>query len=258
MRKGVRRPVFAALAASGLLFVLSGSAHAQSAVPAGNESTPATSLKLDYDTAVRSIGTTTAVRASNASLLRQGGAANEDSGIGVGVLGMYTYASFDPELDDPIDVDGRSGWGIGGWVGGNRNGRVGFVGEFIYVVRNGRAKSTDPEEVFDEDVKFKVFEIPAVFHINFGSRSRNSVGGYIVAGPVFSFNLGQEVGGESLDDDEKFKGAEIGVIGGVGIEFFRVGIEGRGNWGLNSISDEGDFNKVKTFTFELLGKFAFN
>jgi hypothetical protein len=211
-------------------------------------------LKLDYDAAVRSIGTTTAVRAGNASFLRQGGAADEDTGIGVGVLGMLTWPSFDPELDEDIDVDGRSGWGIGGWVGGNRNGRVGFVGEFIYLVRKGRA--TDGE--FSEDVKFKVFEIPAVFHINFGSRSRDAVGGFVVVGPVFSFNLGQEVGGESLNDDEKFKGAEIGIIAGAGIEFFRVTIEGRGNWGLNSISTEGDLEKVKTFTFELLGKFAFN
>ena len=257
MREGLRRCVCAALAASGLLFALSGNAQAQSVIPAADESTPASSLKLDYDAAVRSIGTTTAVRASNASFLRQGGAANADSGIGVGVLGMFTYPSFDPDLDDPEEVvDGRSGWGIGGWVGGNRNGRVGFVGEFIYLVRNGRA--THPAESEALDVKFKVFEIPAVFHINFGSRSRNSVGGYVVVGPVFSFNLGQEINGESVDDDSKFKGAEIGIIGGAGIEFYRIGIEGRGNWGLNEISDEGDLNKVKTFTFELLGKFAFN
>jgi hypothetical protein len=257
MSEGVRRVVFAALAACGLLFVLSGSAQAQSVVPAGDETIPAASLKLDYDAAVRSIGTTTAVRAGNASFLRQGGAANEDSGIGVGVLGMLTWPNFDPELDEPIDVDGRSGWGIGGWVGGNRNGRIGFVGEFIYLVRNGRA--SDPENIEGPvDVKFKVFELPAVFHINFGSRSRNSVGGFVVVGPVFSFNLGQEVDGQSLDDDEKFKGAEIGIIAGAGIEFFRIGIEGRGNWGLNSISTEGDLEKVKTFTFELVGKFAFN
>jgi hypothetical protein len=247
--------VFAALAASGLLFVLSGSAQAQSVV-AGDESTPAGSLKLDYDAAVRSAATSTTLRSREAaSFLRQGGAANEDSGIGVGVLGMLTWPNFDPDLNDPsIDVDGRSGWGIGGWVGGNRNGRIGFVGEFIYLVRN--ARSTDA--LGEVDTKFKVFEIPAVFHINFGSRSRNSVGGYIVVGPVFSFNLGQDRNGESVPDDRKFKGSEIGIIGGAGIEFFRVGIEGRGNWGLNSISDEGDFNEVKTFTFELLGKFAFN
>jgi hypothetical protein len=244
------------MAASGFIFVLSGSAQAQSVVPAGAESAPASALKLDYDSAVRSIGTTAAVRASNASFVRQGGAANEDSGIGVGVLGMLTWPNFDPDLDDPsIDVDGRSGWGIGGWVGGNRNGRVGFVGEFIYLVRNARATDDVGNA---SDVKFKVFEIPAVFHINFGSRSRNSVGGYVVVGPVFSFNLGQEEDGESLDDDEKFKGAEIGIIAGAGLEFFRIGIEGRGNWGLNSISTEGDLNEVKTFTFELLGKFAFN
>ncbi len=70
-----------------------------------------------------------------ASFLRQGGAANEDSGIGVGVLGMLTWPSIDIIDEDDDDIKSRTGWGVGGWVGGNRNGRVGFVGEFIYGVR---------------------------------------------------------------------------------------------------------------------------
>ena len=250
MRSGVRRFVFAALAASGLSLVLSSPAQAQSALPAGHESAPATTLKLDYDAAVRPTATSTSLRPRDgASFLRQGGAANEDSGIGFGVLGMLTWPSIDVE-DSVTDLDSSAGWGVGAWVGGNRNGRVGFTGEFIYAVRNVTEG--------DDDVEFKVFEIPAVFHVNFGSRSRNSVGGYIVVGPVFTFNLGQSVNGVDFDDDEKFKGADIGVIGGAGVEFFRIGIEARGNWGLRSISNEGDFAKIKTTTFELLGKFAFN
>lgn len=219
-------------------------------MPTGSDSTSASTLKLDYDAAVRSTATGTALRPNNvASFLRQGGAADEDSGIGVGVLGMITRASISDE-DDFLDINNRTGYGFGLWVGGNRNGRIGFVGEFIYAIRK--------VEESGDDVSFKVFEIPAVFHVNFGSRSRNSVGGYIVAGPVFTFNLGQTVNGEDFDDDSKFKGADVGIIAGAGIEVFRIGIEGRGNWGLRSISDEGDVLKIKTTTFELLGKFAFN
>jgi hypothetical protein len=248
MRSGVRRFVYAATAAAGLL-VISSSAQAQTLLPAANESAPA-ALKLDYDAAVRSTATNTVLRPKNvASFLRQGGAADEDSGIGFGVLGMITRASID-EADDLVDVDGGTGYGFGAWVGGNRNGRVGFVGEFIYAVR----KVSEGED----DVKFKVFEIPAVFHVNFGSRSRNSVGGYVVVGPVFTFNLGQTFNGEDFDDESEFKGADIGIIGGAGVEIYRVGVEVRGNWGLRSISDEGDFLKIRTTTVEILGKFAFN
>ena len=78
------------------------------------------------------------------------------------------------------------------------------MGEFIYVVRN----STDD---LGNDYQFKLFQIPAVLHINFGSRSRNSVGGDIVAGPSFGINLGEEFNGDDFGED--FSGAEIGIIG---------------------------------------------
>jgi hypothetical protein len=61
-----------------------------------------------------------------------------------------------------------------------------------------------------------------------------------------------------LDISKNFSGADIGVIGGAGVEIYRFGIEARGNWGLRNISDNGDTSDLKTFTFELLGKFRFN
>ena len=175
----------------------------------------------------------------------QGGSANEDSGIGFGVLGMITRTSWRvDDVEEFIDPDNKTGWGAGLWVGGNRNGRIGFVGEFIYLVRG------------DDEFKTTAVQIPAVFHINFGSRDRNKVGGYVVAGPSFTINLKQESFGVDISDD--FNGADIGLIGGLGVEFFRIGIEGRGNWGLRNINTDGDVVDTKTFTFELLGKFAFN
>jgi len=175
----------------------------------------------------------------------QGGAADEDTGIGFGVLGMITRTSWrTDDVEEFFDFGNKTGWGAGLWVGGNRNGRVGFVGEFIYLVRG------------DDEFKTKALQIPAVFHINVGSRSRNGVGGYLVVGPSFTINLKNEIFGVDFSDD--FTGADIGVIGGAGIEFFRVGVEARGNWGLRNINTDGDLSETKTFTFELLGKFAFN
>jgi hypothetical protein len=245
MRSSVKRFAFGACVALVLQLSVAGSAEAQSLVP--ERETQAT-LKLDYASAVRPLVTTTApVARGRANFLRQNNQ-DEDSGIGVGVLGMITRTSFDVD-DDFFDINSRTGYGFGLWVGGNRNGRIGFTGEFIYVVRKA-------EDALGNEYDFKIFQIPAVFHINFGSRSRNSIGGYIVVGPSFGINLGEEINGEDFGDD--FSGADIGIIGGAGVEFFRIGIEGRGNWGVKSITDEGDFADSKTFTFELLGKFAFN
>jgi hypothetical protein len=173
------------------------------------------------------------------------GPSAEDSGISVGVLGMITRTDYKADgVSDFFDISNKTGYGFGLWIGGNRNGRVGFTGEFIYLKRG------------NDDFKVTALEIPAVFHVNFGSRSRNSVGGYIVLGPSFTINLKQEALG--VDVSENFNGADVGLIGGVGVEFFRVGIEGRGNWGLRNINSSGDVTNTKTFTFELLGKFAFN
>jgi hypothetical protein len=170
---------------------------------------------------------------------------DDDQGIAIGVLGMLTRTSWrGDEGEGLFDLDNRTGYGVGLWVGGNRNGRVGFVGEFIYLVRG------------DDDYRTTAVQIPAVFHVNIGSRSRSSVAGYVVVGPSFTINLKQEIAG--VDVSEAFNGADIGVIGGAGVEFFRIGIEGRGNWGLRNISSDGDVSETKAFTFELLGKFAFN
>jgi hypothetical protein len=243
MRSGVKRFMYGALFAFVLQFAVAESARAQTTAedPEANAT-----LKLDYSSAVRSLVTTARPAArSRANFLRQD---DDDSGIGIGVLGMITRTSFDVD-EDFFDINSRTGYGFGVWVGGNRNGLIGFTGEFIYVVRKA-------EDALGNEYDFKIFQIPAVFHINFGSRSRSGIGGYIVVGPSFGINLGEEINGADLGDD--FSGADIGIIGGAGVEFFRVGIEGRGNWGIKSITDEGDFADSKTFTFELLGKFAFN
>lgn len=165
------------------------------------------------------------------------------SGVGFGVLGMVSRTSW--RADNVEDFfDDKIGWGAGIWIGGNRNGPVGVVGEFIYVSRG------------DDDFKTRALQVPLVLHFNIGQRRRDSVSGYIVAGPSFTFNLTQESLG--LDISDNFNDTDIGVVAGAGIEFFRIGIEGRGNWGLKNLDKTGSFDDLKTFSFEFLGRFAFN
>jgi hypothetical protein len=172
---------------------------------------------------------------------------NEDEGIGVGVLGLLGFPSLrGTNLNTSLDA--KSTYGVGLWVGGNKNGRVGFTGEFIYLVKK--------IELGEGEAKQKALQIPAVFHINVGSSSRNNIGGYGILGPVFTINMNDDLSGGLTGDN--FAGADIGIIAGVGVEITRVGIEARGNWGLRNISDAGVTSDTKTFTFEILGKFRFN
>jgi hypothetical protein len=179
----------------------------------------------------------------------QNNASHEDNGIGIGVEGMITRSSIHADGVDDL-FKSKTGSGFGLWIGGNKNGLIGFTGEFIYVIHNVDADG--------QSFKSRALEIPAVFHINVGSRSRNGIAGYGLVGPVFSINLKQTL--DDVDVSDNFNGADIGIMGGAGIEIYRFGIEGRGNWGLRNISDNGDFNdsNAKQFTFELLGKFRFN
>ncbi len=179
---------------------------------------------------------------------------NQDSGIGVGVLAGIVR----PQLKVEGGVDdfftNKTGTMLGLWVGGNKNGLIGFTGEFIYVFR----KTDINGDLEGGELKYPAFEIPAVFHINFGSSDRNKAMGYALVGPVFTFNLKQKLDGEDLDDDVKFRGADIGIMAGGGFEVIRIGVEVRGNWGLRNINNEGDVDKIKARSIEFLVKFRFN
>lgn len=177
-------------------------------------------------------------------------ASKEDNGIGIGVEGLLTHTSFRGTDTDNL-ISGRSGDGIGLWIGGNKNGTIGFTGEFVYLSRHFGDKGSANE------VSAKALEIPAVFHVNIGAKTKNGISGYAVVGPVFTINLQQKLVISDIDVSDNFSSADIGIIGGAGIEIYRIGIEARGNWGLRNLSTNGAVDE-KTFTFEFLGKFRFN
>jgi Outer membrane protein beta-barrel domain len=174
-------------------------------------------------------------------------ASKEDNGIGIGAELM---AAFPSVSNLGTGLDAKTGYGFGLWVGGNKNGLIGFTGEFIYLKKKieNTAGTTSATR--------NALEIPAVFHVNLGPRTKNAVSGYAVIGPVFTINVNNKLTGGLTGSN--FAGADIGIIGGGGIEFFRVGIELRGNWGMRNISSAGTTANSKDKAVELLGKFRFN
>ena len=175
--------------------------------------------------------------------------ARAQGGIGIGAEGLVQF----PELTNVSEgLDAKTAYGGGLWIGGNKGGVVGFVGEFIYLVKTVEG---DP----GTSAKQYALEIPAVFHINMGSRRTNGALFYLVLGPVFTVHLKDKLEGALVNT--KFAGTTVGAMAGAGFEWFRLGVEGRGNWGLMSIVDEigGIENpNSKEFSFELVGKIRFN
>ena len=63
--------------------------------------------------------------------------------------------------------------------------------------------------------------------------------------------------------DDFYEGLDIGIMGGVGFEVVRLGIEARYNWGLRSVlgtdvAVEEGFGSTKQNTFQLVAKIRFN
>jgi hypothetical protein len=171
-----------------------------------------------------------------------------DPGIGFGVIYGIVRPSFKDE-DAQFTLSNKTGWKVGIFFGGNRDGTVGFWGKLLYKVKKA-------ETGFDTDVEAKYLEIPAGFRVNFGSRSRNYVGGFIDFGGVVDINI------EKLDDvniPEDYLGTELGYYFGFGVEITRLIVELRWDRMVKSFYDpEEGFESIKGHEFEVEFMFRIN
>lgn len=191
---------------------------------------------------------TSLVLATSAFAQQTPTATEKDSGgIGIGALAMATFPSFS---NVPDGFDAKNGYGFGLWVGGNRNGVVGFTGEFIYLFKE--------EQYAGITAKHQALQIPALFHINFGSRQKNKPMGYGIIGPVFTINVKDEVTGGLSGNN--FQSANVGMAFGAGFEVARIAIEARYNHDYKTIStgDNVIWANTKERRVELLAKVRFN
>ena len=183
----------------------------------------------------------------------------ENSGLGIGALGGITWTSANTEnslLD--TSFDSGTGWMAGIWFGGNRDGRVGLMGEVSWVVKKN--KITDFGEEFTQTLSY--VEIPVLLRINAGSLNREKPSLYFLVGPVFDIQVKNELEGVDSPDDV-YEGLDIGLMAGVGFEVVRIGIEGRYSWGLKSVlatdaALDSGFGDTKLNTFQVVFKVRFN
>jgi hypothetical protein len=212
--------------------------------------------------ALTSLVVTTPALAQNTGAKPQQNMGDTDQGVGIGALAGFTRTSLRGE--DSEGTASGTGAMFGIWFGGNRNGRVGFMGEVNWVQK----KIKDASSPDDTHLTTNYVEIPAAFRINIGNRSREGMSVYGLVGPVFDFRLSSKLVVEgteipSSDLDNTFSSVDIGLLAGVGVEVNRLGVEVRGNWGMKSLATDeateaGILPPGKQFTLQILGKFRFN
>ena len=164
----------------------------------------------------------------------------EAQGIGGGVKGGFLHNSFDVHQA----LDDGNGWMAGVFFGGNRPGTIGVMGEL-----NLQARQENHETIY-------YLQIPALLRINIGSSSSNLRSGivYGIAGPSADMRLGDDPIG-TIGEVESI---DLSIVAGVGVEFARFIVEGRGTWGQRNIVKAAGIENLHNRTFAILAGLRFN
>jgi hypothetical protein len=201
---------------------------------------------------------TAMVLAAAPAFAQGAGQTQANTGLGIGALGGVSWTTVRTENEVDFDFKAGTGWQAGIWFGGNRDGRVGLMGELSYAVKK-------VGDEFDNELEKTYVQIPVLLRINVGSRERNKPSLYFLAGPAFDIEIGTKQNGEDLDgdDEDDFAGLEVGLMFGVGFEVARIGIEGRYSWALKSMlatdaAEASGFGSTKLNTFSVIAKIRFN
>lgn len=182
--------------------------------------------------------------AAFAVLLFSAHPARAQGGIGWGVKLGPIFSSFgaaqkgvrNPAFDTSAGLEG------GLFIGGNRGGKMGAQLETLYakkVAKEGGVPTT-----------LHYFQFPFLVRFNGGSLDRSGFSYYGVVGEAVAINLKASQNG--LDVKSNYKGVDLGLIGGVGVEFNRFIAEGRYDWGLFNVRSVTGGNRVRTKSFIIM------
>ena len=173
-------------------------------------------------------------------------------GIGIGVKVGPTFNDFTSD-EAP---EGQTGWMGGLFIGGNRGGRVGAAVEINYVKKSAEFTFDDGSKS-TADVKY--LQIPILIRFNGGSRTRDGVNVYGIAGPFFNFKVDAAAGFDDAFDDS-IEDIDSGFVVGGGVEITRFIVEFRYDFGLRRINkvDDEFVSEVKSRTAAILFGVRFN
>jgi hypothetical protein len=167
-------------------------------------------------------------------------------GLGIGIKGGPAFAGFNTSGE--VGFQGKTGWQISLFLGGNRPGVFGVATEITFISRNASAVGNTTVSSSS-----KALEIPLLFRFNFGSHNLDKASFYFMLGPAIDINL------EKFSELVKNSGYDVNLIFSGGVEITRFIIEFRYNKGLKNLAPNlGDSVSVKTHAFLVLFGVRFN
>jgi len=174
----------------------------------------------------------------------------------VGVKVGANFASLTAEEDQDPDISRRLGPVAGAWVRIAPANRFSFQIEGLF---SEKGVKFDANGFIDSaDIRLRYFEIPLLARANFGAAG-SAARAFVVGGAAPAFKLSARVKAamdgeeQTRDFDDETYSVDLGLVGGLGVEFGRALIEARYTHGLRHINtdDNGDEDRIKNRVFSL-------
>lgn len=176
----------------------------------------------------------------------------------VGVKAGANFASLTPEEDEDPDTSRRLGAVGGVWFRIAPSNRFSFQVEGLFSEKGVKFEAPGLGLDYSLDVRVRYIEIPLLARADFGA-SGSAARAFAVGGAAPAFKLsarakavaeGEE---QTRDIDDEIFSLDVGLVGGVGLEFGRALIEGRYTHGLRHINtdDNGEGDRIKNRVFSV-------
>lgn len=196
-------------------------------------------------------GRARALAALAVSLLLPASAAAQEVGVKAGI----NAAMITPLEDETPDISWRLGPVGGVWIRAPLGDRLSLQAEGLFSEKGVRWEFGTFATV---KIRVRYLEIPLLARADFGppasTRRFFAVGG---AAPAFrlSARTTAESGGQefSRDSDDDVYGVDVGLVGGLGLEFGRAQVEARYTHGLRHINtdDNGEEDRMRNRVFSV-------
>lgn len=185
--------------------------------------------------------------------------------VQAGVQGGINIANVSFEAGDPSegvpDFKSRTRGVFGAFIARDFTPKVGLQIDILYSQKGTKAELTDGVDTFTFEASADYLEIPILIRGNIPGSG--SVKARVFAGPSIGFKVTDDTkttfNGVELTDEEdaEFKSTDFGFVIGGAVQFGKVFVDARYNWGLINIVDDDSGDVAKTRTFGIMVGFQF-
>ena len=186
--------------------------------------------------------------------------AQVQAGVQGGInIANVSFTAGDPDEGVP-EFKSRTRGVFGAFIARDFNPKVGLQIDILYSQKGTKAELTDGVDTFTFEASADYLEIPILIRGNIPGSG--SVKARVFAGPSIGFKVTDDSkttfnGVEIDEEDAEFKSTDFGFVIGGAVQFGKVFVDARYNWGLINIIDDNTGDEAKTRTFGIMVGFQF-